>query len=294
MKIGDYTLHSIVTGRFALDGGAMFGVVPKPLWEKKILPDEKNRIPMATRSLLLSGSGRNILVDTGAGEKWDAKKRAMFSIEEWTGKFEPILKRIGHSCSDITDVICTHLHFDHVGGNTRLDANGRIVPMFPEATYWIHRRNWDWAHRPSDRDRGSFMPENWEVLAENGMVRIVDGADGFLPGIEIQVTDGHTPGMVHPVITDGSTTVFFAADLVPTAAHVPIPWVMSYDLEPLKTMEEKARLLRRAVEEEWILFLEHDPVEEAVRVLAKESDFVAGDSASFSASTASPIAEGRV
>lgn len=265
MKIGTYSLYSIETSRFGLDGGAMFGIIPKPLWERKAPADSRNRIAMVTRSLLLANDERRVLVDTGNGDKWSSKYKTLYNIDTTNVNLENSLGRLGFSTETITDVICTHLHFDHAGGNTRLQG-GKIVPTFPNATYWIQTAQWDLARSPSEKDRGSFLPENWEVLAENGMIRLVDGKESFLPGIDVQLTYGHTTGMMHPLLRNTQNTLMFMADLIPMAPHVALPWVMAYDLYPLWTIREKAALLPKAVEEHWLLFLEHDPHQEVVTV----------------------------
>ncbi len=262
MKIGNYTLYSIVTSEFGLDGGAMFGIIPKILWEKKAPADGQNRIRMVTRSLLLRGEGRNILVDTGNGDKWQKKFKSIYNIDTDTVNLSSSLKNVGLTEDDITDVVCTHLHFDHVGGNTRLEGD-RVVPTFPNATYWISQENWDLANSPSQKDKGSFMEADWAVLAENSMIQLVSGKEPFLPGIDIQLSYGHTTGQMHPIIRDANRTLIYTGDLIPMAAHIPLPWVMAYDIHPLLTVQEKERLLPTMLEEEWVLFFEHDPQVEA-------------------------------
>ncbi len=265
MKIGEYSLYSVETSRFGLDGGAMFGIIPKPLWERKAPADSRNRIAMVTRSLLLVSEERKVLIDTGNGDKWSAKYKSLYNIDTTSVNLGNSLRLLGFSTETITDVICTHLHFDHAGGNTRLQE-GKIVPTFPNATYWVHSKQWDLARNPSEKDRGSFLPENWDVLAENDMLRLVDGKEAFLPGIEIQLTYGHTTAMMHPIVRDRQNTIMFMADLIPMAPHVPLPWVMAYDLLPVRTIQEKAAILSKAVEERWLLFLEHDPYHEVITV----------------------------
>lgn len=265
MKIGPYSLYSVETSRFGLDGGAMFGIIPKPLWERKAPADSRNRIAMVTRSLLLVSKEHKVLVDTGNGDKWSSKYKTLYNIDTTSVNLEASLGRLGFSTETVTDVICTHLHFDHAGGNTRLQE-GKIVPTFPNATYWIQTEQWELARSPSEKDRGSFLSENWEVLAANDLVRLVNGKEAFLPGIEVQLTYGHTTGMMHPLIRDAHNTVMFMADLIPMAPHVALPWVMAYDLFPLQTIREKAAILSKAVEERWLLFLEHDPRQEVITV----------------------------
>jgi len=258
MKIGDYTLYSIETSEFGLDGGAMFGIIPKPLWEKQVPADSLNRISMVTRSLLLVNGARKILVDTGNGDKWAEKYRRMYNIDMTRYNIESSLQKYGFTPDDITDIFCTHLHFDHAGGNTRMDG-GKVVPTFSNATYWVSQDNWQLANHPSQKDQGSFLEWDWMVLAENNMLNIVNGDEPFLPGIDLYFTHGHTKGLMHPLIRDDQATLFYCADLVPMAAHIPVPWVMAYDIHPALTVQEKEELLPRMVKENWILFFEHDP-----------------------------------
>ena len=258
MKIGPYKLYSIETSEFRLDGGAMFGIIPKPLWEKQAPSDYMNRINMVTRSLLLVSDEKKILIDTGNGNKWEEKFKKIYNIDTSRFSIEISLARYGFLVEEITDVICTHLHFDHVGGNTKVNE-GKIVPTFPNATYWVSKENWELANHPSQKDAGSFMEIDWKVLAENGMIQIVDGRESFITGIETYLTYGHTTGLLHPVITDGNQSIFYGADIIPMAAHIPVPWVMAYDIQPAVTVKEKENLLIKMVDENWFLFFEHDP-----------------------------------
>lgn len=260
MRIGRYELHAIETGWFALDGGAMFGVVPKTLWEKKIPADERNRIGLAVRALLLveTGGTRRILVDTGVGQKWDAKMADIYGVDHSRLRLETSLAAHGLAASDITDVLLTHLHFDHAGGATT-QVGGRIVPTFANATYWVQRRNLEWARDPNEKDRASYLHENWVALEEAGVLRLTDGPGEWLPGIELLLSEGHTRGMQLPLVRGPEGALLYCADLIPTAAHVPVPWHMGYDLYPVTVMEEKRAILERAVAEGWTLFFEHDP-----------------------------------
>jgi len=258
MQIGRYKLYEIETSRFGLDGGAMFGIIPKPLWEKYSPADEKNRIDMSTRSLLLVSDEHKILVDSGNGDKWQEKFKAIYDIDTKTVNLESSLKQHGFTVDDITDVYNTHLHFDHIAGGTRL-VNGEVEPTFVNAKYWFQKDNWALANSPSEKDQGSFMEADWKVLAENKMVKLVDGQEEFLPGVQNVVVNGHTDGQMLPLISDGVNSLLYCADLIPTAAHIPLPWIMAYDVRPLQTLQEKQSLLPRAVEENWTLFFEHDP-----------------------------------
>ena len=258
MKIGKYDLYSVETSEFGLDGGAMFGIIPKPVWEKKVSVDELNRVNMVTRSLLLVSDEKKILIDTGNGTKWEEKYKQIYDINTDQYNIEKSLGKYGFSSEQITDVICTHMHFDHIGGNTKIKS-GEVVPTFPNAKYWISKENWKLANHPSQKDAGSFIEHDWKVLAENQMIEIIDGREPFIEGIETIVTHGHTPGLLHPIVSDGSNKLFYGADIFPMVAHIPIPWVMAYDVQPVVTMEEKQKLLQKMEREDWILFFEHDP-----------------------------------
>ena len=265
MLIGSYQLYSIETSEFALDGGAMFGIIPKPLWEKEVPADEQNRITMVTRSLLLVSDDHKIIVDTGNGTKWQEKFRDIYRIELDNLNLEKSLSKYNFTPGDITDVYCTHLHFDHVGGNTKIVA-GKLEPVFPNATYWVQNENWELANSPSEKDAGSFMSADWSVLLENNMIHFVDGKESFLPEIENHLTYGHTTGLMHPIIGDSTNKLIYMADLIPMAAHIPLPWVMAYDIHPAQTVQEKGEILPTIVDEEWIIFFEHDPVHQAATV----------------------------
>ena len=263
MKIGQFDLYSIETSEFSLDGGAMFGIIPKTLWKEKLLPDRLNRVDMVTRSLLLVNGDRKVLIDTGNGSKWAKKYLDIYNIDFSNYDILSSLKKNGFKMDDITDVICTHMHFDHIGGNTYYQ-NDIIEPTFPNATYWISKDNWALANQPSVKDQGSFISQDWEVLEKNNMIKLVD--EQFLDGIDIFFTHGHTDGLMHPIISDGNKKLFYGADIFPTHAHLPIPWVMAYDLHPAKTMSEKSKLLKKMYEQEWILFFEHDPFYQACTI----------------------------
>ncbi|MBP1690650.1 MAG: Glyoxylase, beta-lactamase superfamily [Bacteroidetes bacterium] len=265
MIIGPYDLRSIETGSFALDGGAMFGVVPKPLWEKEHPADERNRIRMAARVLLIRGGGRTILVDTGNGEPDDPKRKDIFKFDTSQASLLTSLARAGVAPGDVTDVILTHLHFDHAGGATRR-VNGALQPTFPHARYHVQKAHWEAASRPTERDRASFVEENYLPLHDAGQLEFIDGEGELFPGIRLFTVFGHTTALQCPQISDGTTTLFYCADLVPLRSHVRLPWIMGYDLRPLVTLEEKRTILQRAFEEHWVLFFEHDPELEAATI----------------------------
>ena len=272
MKIGSYELHAIETGRFALDGGAMFGVGPRPLWEKTNPPDERNRIAMAARALLIVGDGRRILVDTGNGDKFDQKFGSIYKIESGKEITAASLARLHLTPDDITDVILTHLHFDHAGGATRREGE-RVVPAFPHATYYVQHQHWDAALHPTERDRASFQPDDFMPLHDAGVLRLVDGEQEILPGIRVRLVNGHTTALQCPLVSDGRTSLLYCADLVPLASHLHLPWIMAYDLRPLVTLEEKRKTIERAANEQWVLFFEHDPVVKAGTVQHAEKGY---------------------
>lgn len=258
MKFGDYECFSVEMGRFFLDGGAMFGIVPRVLWERKIPANEKNLIPMHARSLLIQGKEKNILIDTGLGSKSSEKMIKIYGIDEDSTDIDKSLSKYGLTRHDITDVIITHLHFDHTGGSTCI-KNNRTVPTFQNATYYIQKKQWETANNPSVRDRASYMKENFMPLEEAGVLKLIDGPTEIFKGIDLIITGGHTPGQQHPLIKGETGCLFYCADFIPTSAHLPVPWNMAYDNYPMVLIEEKKKLLSRALKENWILFFEHDP-----------------------------------
>lgn len=274
MKIGNYEVHPIETGRFALDGGAMFGVVPWVFWSKTNPPDERQRIELAARCWLLRGNGKTILVDDGNGTKWNDKLKDIYNLNTTGSDLLASLKKHGLSPADITDVILTHLHFDHAGGSTTL-VDGKIVPTFPNARYYVQKKHWELSLQPMEKDRASFMRDDYIPLKEHGVLEFIDGEGEIFPGIDLLLCNGHTMAQQLPKISDGQTTMLFCCDLVPTSSHVPFPYVMAYDVRPLVTIEEKKKILSRAYEEQWILFLEHDPKTEAITLKATGKGFVA-------------------
>ncbi|MDA8923932.1 MBL fold metallo-hydrolase [Flavobacteriaceae bacterium] len=249
-------LHAIETGHFKLDGGAMFGVVPKPLWERTNPADEMNRIKMAARSLLIEDGSRLILIDTGMGNKQSEK---FFSHYALWGDFnlDSSLKEKGFHRDDITDVVFTHLHFDHCGGAIVRNKKGFYEPAFKNAHFWSHKDHWQWAIEPNVREAASFLPENILPIEESGQLNFVQNAKKEL-GFEVLLMDGHTEKQLLPVIQYKGKTIVFAADLIPTIGHLPIPYVMGYDTRPLLTLSEKKRFLATAVDQDYLLFLEHD------------------------------------
>jgi glyoxylase-like metal-dependent hydrolase (beta-lactamase superfamily II) len=271
MKIGKYTLHIINSGYFGLDGGAMFGIIPKPLWQKTNPPDEANRIKLSTRNLFLTNGGRKILIDTGMGNKWDEKSKSIYAIDQ-TDTLDGNLRKLNLKPEDITDVILTHLHFDHTGGSTKIE-NGKLIPAFQNAKYYVQKKNYGWAINPSDRDRGSYIKENFQPLMEQGILNLVDGEEKFDDEIEFVIFNGHTFAQQLIKISDSSNTVFYCGDLFPTTSHIPIPYVMGYDLQPLITVDEKKKILTQAIEENWKIFFEHDPETALAAVVKDEKGF---------------------
>jgi len=248
-------------GSLWLDGGAMFGVVPKPLWARRSEPDDRNRIPLAMRCLLVETADARILVDTGVGAKESDKFLRIYRVEN-TGsptRLEDSLRAAGVEPDSIDIVLSTHLHFDHAGGNTLRAADGTITAAFPNAEYYIRRTEWDFAHLANERVRASYMLDNFDPLASENQIRFLDEDSEVVPGVSVLSTAGHTPGHQSVLIGTGESQMLYLADLVPTVAHLPLPWIMGYDVEPLVTLESKRRILAMAIAKEWTLAFEHDP-----------------------------------
>ncbi len=275
LVLGDWTLHTVEAGYLWLDGGSMFGSVPKPLWSRTNPPDERNRIRLAMRCMLLQGHGRNVLVDVGLGDKFSAKLRDIYRYEP-EPTLEQSLARIGLAPADVTDVVLTHLHFDHAGGATVQTPAG-LRPALPRAQWYVQRRNWDNAHAPNPRERASYMNENYDALMEAGVLTLWDGPANPWPGVETILVDGHTRGQQVVRVSGGGQTAYFTTDLIPTAAHVRIPFVMGYDMAVIETMAEKRDLLARAVQENAWIVLEHDPDTALARPVADGDDFTWGE-----------------
>lgn len=271
LTFGDWTLHTVEAGFLWLDGGSMFGSVPKPLWSRTNPADERNRIRLAMRCLLLRGHGRTVLVDVGLGDKLSDKLRDIYRIEP-EPSLEHSLAALGVGPGDVTDIVLTHLHFDHAGGSTRRGAGG-LEPTFPSARYHLQRRNWDNAHAPNPRERASYMPENYDALESHGVLSLWDGPQRPWPGVETILVDGHTRGQQVVRVEGGGNVAWFVADLIPTAAHVRIPYVMGYDVAAIETMQEKRALLVRATQEGAWIVLEHDPDTALARPVADGDDF---------------------
>lgn len=251
----------VETGFFKLDGGAMFGIVPKQLWAKLNPPDELNLCTWSMRCLLIDTGERRILVDTGMGNKQDEKFRSHFH-PHGTDSLLGSLDKLGYSAEDITDVLLTHLHFDHVGGAVSRTETGDLVPTFPNATYWTNEKHYQWALEPNAREKASFLKENFVPLEEAGVLRFIDiGEEDYewLPGIRLRLVYGHTEAMMVVLISIGEKTMVYCADVMPSSFHLGMPYVMGYDLRPLETLKEKKRILEDALEHGQLLFFEHDP-----------------------------------
>ena len=261
-QLGALRIHAIQAGGQKLDGGAMFGVVPKPLWEKRIPADERNRIQLGMRCLLIEHPTGLVLIDTGLGNKENEKFRDIYGIEN-TGHYGPTwledgLTSLGKRSEDIAMVISSHLHFDHAGGNTTRGADGVIRPTFPNARYVMQRGELEYARHTNERTAASYFPHNFEPVAASGQLELIDGDREIIPGIRSVLTPGHTPYHQGLLIESNGELAFYIADLAPTAAHLPLPWIMGYDVEPLVTLETKRRILKRAVDEKWLVVFEHD------------------------------------
>jgi glyoxylase-like metal-dependent hydrolase (beta-lactamase superfamily II) len=262
-SLGRWRVHAIHAGSQRLDGGAMFGVVPKPLWERRIAPDERNRIPLAMRCLLVEHDVGPILIDTGAGNKEDAKFHDIYGIEnrgaDARTRLEDGLREVGVRPEDVVLVINTHLHFDHAGGNTWRDASGVVRPAFANARYVVQGGEYHYATHTNERTSASYFPNNFVPVAERGLFDFADGDREVAVGVTLVRTPGHTPYHQGVLLESGGERAFYLADLVPTVAHLPLPWIMGYDVEPLVTLESKRRILRQALDEEWLVVFEHDP-----------------------------------
>jgi glyoxylase-like metal-dependent hydrolase (beta-lactamase superfamily II) len=277
MLIGDYEIHLIKSGEFRLDGGAMFGVIPKTLWQKEFPADERNRILLALNTLLVVGKGRIILIDTGIGQKFSEKYVNIYGIDFKSYSLQKSLSEKNIQPEDITDVILTHLHFDHAGGATYLDSTGELNLQFPNAIHYIHEKQLEWAQRGFEKDRASYLPENLTTLLSSKKLKKLKSGGKLFNGIEIIISNGHTPGQQMVLISHEEKKLFYASDLFPTSAHVQIPWIMAYDLEPLVTIKEKKEILKKAVAENWMIFFEHDPKISCATIKKMEQGYQVGD-----------------
>jgi glyoxylase-like metal-dependent hydrolase (beta-lactamase superfamily II) len=262
-QLGTFRVHAIQAGGQKLDGGAMFGVVPKPLWERRVPADERNRIQLGMRCLLIEHPIGLVLIDAGLGNKENEKFCDIYGVEN-TGQSGPTWLEDGLASlklrpEDVAMVISSHLHFDHAGGNTTRGADGVIRPTFPNARYVMQRGELEFARHTNERTAASYFPHNFEPIAASGQLELVDGDREIVSGIHAVLTPGHTPYHQGLLIESNGELAFYLADLAPTAAHLPLPWIMGYDVEPLVTLETKRRILKRAVDEKWLVVFEHDP-----------------------------------
>lgn len=264
-QLGDIRIHALDGGSQMLDGGAMFGVVPKPLWQKRIAADDRNRIPLAMRCLLVETSDALVLIDNGAGNKENEKFIDIYGIDNAASvpglptRIEEALAALGFEADDVDVMLDTHLHFDHAGGNTRHVEDGHIELSFPRARYVVQRGELEWSRTRNERIQASYLPHNIEPVVQAGAMDVVEGDVQIVPGVSVMRTPGHTPHHQSVLITSGGETACFLGDVIPTSAHLPLPWIMGYDVEPLVTLESKRTLLSRARAEGWLLIFEHDP-----------------------------------
>ncbi len=264
--LGDLRIHALDAGGQKLDGGAMFGVVPKPLWEKRIPADERNRIPLAMRCLLVETPDALVLIDNGAGNKENQKFIDIYGLENaasdparFPTRLEEALAEAGFAPDDVDVMLDTHLHFDHAGGNTRVDADGAVHLSFPRARYVVQKGEYEYAHWRNERIQASYLKHNFDPVMDAGKLELVEGDVEIVPGISVLRTPGHTPHHQSVLIRSAGQSAIFLADVMPTSAHLPLPWIMGYDVEPLVTLESKRTLVSRAQEEDWLLIFEHDP-----------------------------------
>jgi glyoxylase-like metal-dependent hydrolase (beta-lactamase superfamily II) len=257
IELGDIQVNILSDGTFALDGGAMFGVVPRSLWEKTDPPDEKNRITLALNIALIETEGQRLLVDTGMGDKWGEKERALYKIDRRRTLLQSLVER-GLQPEDIDVVVNTHLHFDHAGGNTRV-VDGRVVPTFPNARYVVQMGEWEDATRPHERNRASYLEENFLPIASAQQLQPVQGSQEVAPGVRVVPVGGHTPYHQIVTVSGGGKTLVIPTDLLPTASHIPLAYVMGYDLFPVGTLEAKRRLLKEAAANDHTIVFYHDP-----------------------------------
>lgn len=266
-------LYTIDTGYFKLDGGAMFGVVPKTMWNKLNPADENNLCTWAMRCLLVEDGNRLILIDTGIGNKQDAKFFSHYHLHG-ESNLDSSLAQHGFHRDDITDVFLTHLHFDHCGGAI-IRQGDQLIPAFKNATYWSHADHWNWAVHPNDREKASFLKDNILPIQESGQLKFIEG-ESFTDNFSVRLVNGHTNSMMLPQLNYKGRTIVYMADLLPSAAHLPIPYVMAYDMFPLTTLQEKKSFLAEAVENNYLLYFEHDPQIELAELVQTEKGVRAG------------------
>ena len=270
MLFGDYRIEVVPDTEFWLDGGAMFGVVPRNLWQKVAEPDEQNRVRLNMNCLFIETERERILIETGIGEKWSEKQAALYGITRERPFAESLRAITGYAPEDISIVVNTHLHFDHAGGNTRLDEAGRVIASFPNARYFVSRAELLHAERPHERDRASYLSENWRPVEETGQLELKMDEYEVAPGLRMETVAGHSRTMQCARLNRNGQTLFCFADLVPTRAHVPAAWIMGYDLYPVETLEAKKRLLPQAARENWLCLFYHDAEAPLCRVIEED------------------------
>ena len=275
MQFGDYRVEVIPDTEFRLDGGAMFGVIPRTLWSSVCPPDDQNRIRMNMNCVFIEGNGERILIETGIGEKWPARHREMYGITRRRSLAESLREIAGIGPEQITIVVNTHLHFDHAGGNTSFDADGSVVPSFPNARYFVSRAELEHAESPSERDRASYLANNWLPLIEAGQLEVKAAEYEVVPGLRLETHPGHNRSMQCWRLEAHGQTVFGFADLVPMRAHVPFAWIMGYDLYPVETLEAKKRLLPQAAREGWNCLFYHDPEAPLCKLIERDGRLAA-------------------
>jgi len=270
MHIGDYRVEIVPDTEFHLDGGAMFGVVPRNLWAQVCPPDDQNRIRMNMNCVFIDTGDEKVLIETGIGDKWTPNEVAMYGIQREHSLAETLRSKTGVDADDVTIVVNTHLHFDHSGGNTRQDERGKIVPTFRNARYFVSRSELEHADRPTERDRASYLPENWVPLKDSGQLELKDSEYEVVPGLRMETQPGHNRSMQCWRLERGGEIVFGFSDLVPMRAHIRFPWIMGYDLFPLDTLEAKKRLLPQAAREDWLCVFYHDPESPICRLVLED------------------------
>ncbi|MFT3709741.1 MAG: MBL fold metallo-hydrolase [Archangium sp.] len=257
LRLGPMTVHPLVEGRLALDGGTMFGTVPRVLWERRFLPDERNRINLVTRAMLIDTGTKKILVDPGMGSRWDGQHRAIYGLDH-TGTLDAELSKLNLTRNDVTDLVLSHLHFDVAGGTAR-EEGGELRLSYPNATVHLQRRHWKWAHQPAEKDAASFRRDDFALLERSGRLHLIEGTTELYAGVHLFVSEGHTVGMQLVRLETEGEALVFCGDLVPTTAHLKSSWLSAFDLYPLTAVEEKRQLLAQAVEEGWKIFSSRDP-----------------------------------
>jgi glyoxylase-like metal-dependent hydrolase (beta-lactamase superfamily II) len=270
MQIGDYHVEIIPDTEFRLDGGAMFGVVPRNLWAQVCPPDDQNRIRMNMNCIFVDTGSEKVLIETGIGDKWSAKQSLMYGIQRERTLIETLRLRVGVVPEDISIVVNTHLHFDHAGGNTTLNNAGTAIPTFPNARYFVSSAELEHAENPTERDRASYLPENWRPVLQTGQLEGKDAGYEVVPGLRMETYPGHNRSMQCWILESGGETMFGFADLVPLRAHVRFPWIMGFDLYPVETLESKKRLLPQAMREKWLCLFYHEPDVALCRLIEEE------------------------